>query len=136
MRSVIAGLLTCCLLTTVAYTSEQTTEPLYSEEEVTVIATVLAGECYDDKLEDKRGVAEVIVNRVSDGQFGGTILEVVTAEGQFYGYFNPGREPSETDIQTAEDTLKDWYTNDCQALSEYLFFCAGPNRENVFREEY
>ena len=31
----------------------------------------LAGECYEDKEQDKRLVCEVILNRVSAGNFGG-----------------------------------------------------------------
>lgn len=108
----------------------------YSSEEVTAIATTLAGECYDDKLEDKRSVAEVICNRVSDENFGETIMDVVSAKGQFAGYYNQSRPISDSDIQIAEETLHDWYENDCQKLSDYLFFCAGPNRENIFRTEY
>lgn len=108
----------------------------YSREEVTAIATTLAGECYDDKLEDKCSVAEVICNRVSDGNFGETVMDVVSAKGQFAGYYKQSRPISDSDIQIAEETLRDWYKNDCQKLSDYLFFCAGPNRENIFRTEY
>jgi len=106
------------------------------DEEVEAIVRTLAGECYDDKMADKRKVAEVIVNRVSDGGFGENVIDVVTAKGQFAGYWNQSRPVSESDIQIAEETLTDWYANDCKALSEYLFFCSGPNRENVFRSEY
>ena len=90
----------------------------------------------DEEVEDKRKVVEVILNRVSDGGFGKNVIDVVTAKGQFAGYGNQSRPVSESDIQIAEETLTDWYANDCKALSEYLFFCSGPNRENVFRSEY
>lgn len=111
-------------------------EKPFSDEEVEAIVRTLAGECYDDKVADKRKVAEVIVNRVSDGRFGENIIDVVTAKGQFAGYWRQSRPVSESDIQIAEETLTDWYANDCKALSEYLFFSSGPNRENVFRSEY
>ena len=121
-------------------TPEITIEPLeekpFSDEEVEAIVRTLAGECYDDKMADKRKVVEVIVNRVSDGGFGENVIDVVTAKGQFAGYWNQSRPVSESDIQIAEETLTDWYANDCKALSEYLFFSSGPNRENVFRSEY
>ena len=127
-------------ITTSYETPEIIIEPLeekpFSDEEVEAIARTLAGECYDDKVADKRKVAEVIVNRVSDGGFGENVIDVVTAKGQFAGYWNQSRPVSESDIQIAEETLTDWYANDCEALSEYLFFCSGPNRENVFRSEY
>ena len=121
-------------------TPEITIEPLeekpFSDEEVEAIVRTLAGECYDDKMADKRKVVEVIVNRVSDGGFGENVIDVVTAKGQFAGYWRQSRPVSKSDIQIAEETLTDWYANDCKALSEYLFFCSGPNRENVFRSEY
>jgi hypothetical protein len=113
-----------------------TEEKPFSDEEVEAIVRTLAGECYDDKVADKRKVVEVIVNRVSDGRFGENIIDVVTAKGQFVGYWNQSRPVSESDIQIAEETLTDWYANGCKALSEYLFFHSGPNRENVFRSEY
>lgn len=119
---------------------EQIEEPkdvkMFSDEEVQAITRTLAGECYDDKLEEKQKVVEVILNRVSNEKFGKTVLEVVIAKGQFCGYWKQSRPISESDIQIAEETLDRWYTNDCKALSEYLFFCSGPNRENVFRVKY
>ena len=60
------------------------------------MALTLAGECYDDKGEDKRKVCEVILNRVSDGRFGGTtVIEVVSAENQFNGYWHQSRRSEE-----------------------------------------
>ena len=108
----------------------------WTAEEVEAIARTLSGECYEDKPGDKRLVAEVILNRVTDGRWGDTVVEVVTAKSQFFGYWNPSRDISDNDREIAAQALRDWYTNDCTALSEYLFFEAGPNRENVFREKY
>ena len=109
---------------------------MFSDEEVQAITRTLAGECYDNKLEDKKKVVEVILNRVSNEKFEKTVLKVVSAKGQFCGYWKQSRPISESDIQIAEETLERWYANDCEALSDYLFFYAGPNRENVFRVKY
>jgi spore germination cell wall hydrolase CwlJ-like protein len=103
---------------------------------VEAIARVLSGECYEDKPHDKRLVAEVILNRVSNERWGDTVIEVVTQKSQFHGYWNPSRDISDNDREIAAQALRDWYANDCAALSKYLFFEAGPNRENVFRENY
>lgn len=111
-------------------------EDSFYDAEVEVIAKTLAGECYDDKLDDKRLVAEVILNRVANEQFGESVIEVVTAKGQFNGYWKQSRPISDSDIWIAKETLQDWYANDCQKLSEYLFFCSGANQENKFRTEY
>lgn len=111
-------------------------EKPYTDEERDAIVQTLVGECFDDKLEDKRKVAEVIVNRVSSDAFGDSVIDIVSAPGQFSGYWKSSRPASESDIQIAEETLTDWYENKCEALSEYLFFCSGPNRENIFRAGY
>lgn len=107
----------------------------WTEGDVEAMALTLAGECYDDKPHDKRLVCEVILNRVSKG-FGNSPLEVCSAPHQFNGYTHQSRPVSENDYETVIQTLKDWHNNDYQALSKWLFFSAGDNRENVFREEY
>ena len=100
------------------------------------IARTLSGECYNDKPNDKRLVAEVILNQVSSDQWGDTVLAVVTEKYQFHGYWHPAREITENDREIAIQALCDWYTGGCKPLSDYLFFEAGPNRENVFRTTY
>ena len=114
------------------------TEPvqLWTDEELEALVRTIRGECYDDKPECKRKVCETICNRVSHGSFGDSIVEVVTAPNQFAGYWAPSRPATENDYEIARQTLEDWYANDCEALSEWLYFVAGENRENVFRSEY
>lgn len=104
----------------------------WTDKELAAMAQTLSGECYDDKELDKRRVCEVILNRVSDGHFGNSICDVITSKNQFVGYWNPSRAVSENDLYIAEQTLRDWYDNDCKAFSEYLYFSAGKNRENTF----
>lgn len=108
----------------------------WTDDDIYYLTHTLAGECYEDKTEDKRLVCEVILNRVSVGGFGGdTIKAVVTCKTpatQFCGYWNQSREVSENDIEIATQALSDWYGNGCKPLSEYLYFTAGGNRENNF----
>lgn len=106
----------------------------WTDEELWAMAQTLSGECYDDKEQDKRLVCEVILNRVSDGHFGNSIISVITAKDQFPGYQNPSRTVSENDLTIAEQTLKDWFDNDCKPLSKYLYFSTGKNHENTFYE--
>ena len=114
-----------------------TPEVPWSDEDVEAMVLTLAGECYEDKEQDKRLVCEVILNRVSAGNFGGdTVLAVVSAPNQFDGYWRQSRPVSENDYAVAEQALSDWYAGGCQPLSELLYFEAGENRENVFRSEY
>jgi len=112
-------------------------EPLsWMDAELEAMALTLAGECYDENERDKRLVCEVILNRVSDGSFGDSIIEVLTAENQFEGYWTQSRPVSANDYEVSEQALRDWYDNGCEALSEYIFFCAGDNHENIFRSEF
>lgn len=108
----------------------------WTDAQVEAMVLTLAGECYDDKLNDKRLVCEVILNRTSAGAFPDTVEAVVSAPNQFDGYWTQSRDVSDSDIEIATQALEEWYSNDCQPLSDYLYFCAGSNRENVFRVEY
>lgn len=108
----------------------------WADFELQAIAQTLAGECYEDKAQDKRRVCEVILNRLSDGSFGDTILEVLTKPGAFNGYWRQSRPISENDYDIAEQALRDWYDGGCEPLSEWLYFSSGPNRENVFRATF
>lgn len=105
----------------------------WTNDELNAIARTLAGECYDDKESDKRLVCEVILNRVSDGRFGGSIIAVLSAKNQFSGYWTQSRSVTENDLTVAEQALQDWYDSSCKPLSKYLFFSAGENRENIFK---
>ncbi len=108
-------------------------EPLpYTQEDISAIAQTLAGECYEHMEDDKRKVAEVILNRVSHPQFGKTVLEVVSAPNQFHGYYRQSRAVSESDLRIAEETLARWHEGGCEPLSECLYFVAGGGQENVF----
>lgn len=112
------------------------TEKPWTDEEVDAIALTLAGECYEDKKQDKRRVCEVILNRVSSDEFDDTIIGVITQSNQFHGYWKQSRPVSDDDRAVAEQALKDWYSIGCDPLSEYLYFEAGDNRENEFRKEF
>lgn len=108
----------------------------WTEEDVEAMARILAGECYEDKVQDKRLVCEVILNRVSNDDFGDTIFDVLTEKNQFDSYWKQSRPVSKNDYEVVIQTLEDWYENDCKALSDYLFFEAGDNHENKFRKEF
>ena len=104
------------------------------DADIAAIARTLSGECYDHNTTDKRGVAEVILNRASKGY--GTVTDVVTAPNQFMGYYNQSRNISDSDWEIATQAVNDWYANDCQAMSDYLYFGSGGGDSNVFRESY
>jgi spore germination cell wall hydrolase CwlJ-like protein len=108
----------------------------WTDAELAAIARTLSGECYDDKAEDKRLVCEVILNRASAGGFGDGVIGVVTKKKQFAGYWDPSREVSEDDLAVAKKALEEWHEGGCAALSEWLFFSRGANRENEFRKVF
>ena len=107
-------------------------QPRWSEEDVRAMALTLAGECYSDKVQDKRLVCEVILNRVSDSRFKDSVVEVLETPNAFNGYWQQSRPVTENDIAVAEQTLADWHDNGCQPLSDIRFVCSGGNRENHF----
>ena len=118
-------------------TPEPTPEPVppVPEYEIELVAKTLRGECYDEQHDDKREVVWVICNRVSDGRFGDSIEAVITAPRQFQGY-RPGNVPTANDYEIAREVLTEWYEGGCQPLGKYLFFSAGGNHRNIFRENY
>lgn len=120
----------------VVLTEPAPTEKPWTDEEVEAMALVLAGECYEDKKQDKRRVCEVILNRVSSDEFEDTVIGVITKPSQFHGYWAQSRPVSDDDRAVAEQALKDWYDTGCVPLSEYLYIEAGDNRENEFRKEF
>ncbi len=61
-----------------------------SDEEIYLLATVVAMEALSEPYEGKLAVANVVVNRMLDGYWGNTISDVVYAKGQFSGA-NSGR---------------------------------------------
>jgi len=115
--------------------------PLVPEHEVELVAKTLRGECYDNQHDDKREVVKVICNRVSinrgpDGErFGDSIEAIITAPRQFHGY-RESNVPTANDYEIAREVLTEWYENGCQPLGKYLFFSAGNNHKNVFREKF
>jgi hypothetical protein len=109
------------------------TPPLVPEREVMLVAKVLRGECYDNQPDDKREVVRVICSRVSDGRFGNSVEEVITAPRQFAGY-SPDNVPTANDYEIAREVLAEWYGGGCEALGEYLYFSAGSGHKNVFRK--
>jgi spore germination cell wall hydrolase CwlJ-like protein len=106
-----------------------------SDAEIELVAKTLRGECYDDEIDDKRGVARVICNRVSAGRFGATIEEVVTAPAQFSGY-RANNVPTVNDYAIAREVLTEWYVGGCKQLDGSFYFSAGGGRTNVFYEQW
>lgn len=123
------------------YAPPTTSTPTYTqptggrEADIAAIARTLSGECWEHNTTDKRSVAEVILNRVSKG-YGSNVTEVVSAPNQFMGYYNQSRPTSDNDWEIATQVVEEWYANDQQAFSNYLYFGADGKDGNTFRESY
>jgi len=106
--------------------------------EIELVAKVLAGECYEYQIEDKRNVVKVICNRAATGGwFGDTIEEVVTKPHQFEGYWHQSRPVSESDIAVATEILTEWYSDGCGIFSPgYLYFTGTGGKTNEFRIDW
>ena len=115
--------------------------PLYSQEEVALVAKTIYGEARGCSEAEKRLVAWCICNRVDDGTWGDTIEDIVTYPNAFYGYDENWPEDDEC-VKVAQDVLTEWRTGgEADVLepyattSEYLYF-GGDGQHNWFREEY
>jgi hypothetical protein len=112
--------------------------PTVPQKEIELVSRTLSGECYEEENNDKRAVAMVICNRASvGGFFGSTIEQVVTKPKQFYGYWNPSRAVSESDIAIATEILAEWYANgQIEFADGYLYFSGNGGKVNKFRREF
>lgn len=115
--------------------------PLYSQEEVDLVAKTIYGEARGCSDAEKRLVAWCICNRVDAGTWGDTIEDVVTYPGAFYGYNESWPEDSEC-VKVAQDVLTEWGDGEEADILEpyattngYLYF-VGDGKHNWFREEY
>lgn len=117
--------------------TEAPEEPVlpYTPDEVHAMALTLAGECYDNQPQDKRDVAWVICNRVTDGRFGEGIVGVVSSTEhavQFSGYWVQSRSISENDLEIAEEVLAAYYAGE-EPIHDYLYFTGGTGVTNNFK---
>ena len=106
-------------------TPEPTEEPaplfIISEEEFEMMAQIVCAETYADDQDGKRYVADVILNRVDDPRFPGTITEVILQDGQFSTAKRLGTiEPTLLDYGAVITELNE------RSNSEIIFFtCTG-----------
>lgn len=87
---------------------QSTGVPVYfTEEEVVYIAKTVYGEARGCSKIQQSAVVWCILNRVDNGYWGDTIKEVVTARGQFHGYY--ASNPVTDEIrEMVEDILYRW----------------------------
>lgn len=94
----------------------------YSEEDLNVMAHLLAGECQPCSDYEQKLVGSVVLNRVNHEKFPNTIEEVVFQNGQ-YSCTRDGnyyREPTERNWANAK-----WLLENGSILPEYVIFQSG-----------
>lgn len=80
----------------------------YTEFEVDILAKLIEAEAGDTDLQTMTAVGAVVMNRVSDGGFPDTVLQVIYSGGSFDSVVDGSIEeskPSETAYRAAEDAL-------------------------------
>lgn len=111
------------------------------EAEIIALAQTIYGEARGCSVTEQAGVAWTILNRLDNGNYGDTVLEVVSAPGQFAGY-SPNHPVTDELYELARDVLiRHW--NEQQGLpdvgrvipKEYLYF-TGDGVRNYFRTTY
>lgn len=115
-------------------------EMYFTEADVTALAQMLYGEARGCTVDNQMKCVWCVLNRVDDARFPNTIIGVVSAPGQFYGY-SPNFPVWDNLYAVALDVLTRWSmekqgANVARELpSGYLWF-TGNGSENVFRGVY
>ena len=111
------------------------------EEEINAIARTIWGEARGiPSKAEKAAVAWCILNRVDAG-YASSVLGVVSAPGQFYGY-SPYHPLDKDLVELAKDVLTRWYrekdgeTDVGRTLPPGYYYFNGDGYHNWFRQEY
>lgn len=105
-----------------------------TEEDIEALAKMAWGEARGCGEKGIEAVMWVALNRLDTGKWGDSVLSVVSAPSQFYGYSK--NNPVTDDIRAiAEKVLAD-YHNDAERLipTDYIYF-HGDGKQNIFRNE-
>ena len=115
-------------------------EMYFTEDDVAAMAKMLWGEARGCTRDNQIKCAWVVVNRVDDDRFPGTIQGVLEQPSQFHGYVSTYPVTDEL-YDVAFDVLTRWsYEKQGipvrRELPESFLWFTGNGRENIFREEY
>ena len=127
-------------IVTVVKAPEPEYEMYFTEADVVALARMLYGEARGCTVDNQMKCLWVVLNRVDDARFPDTIIGVVSAPGQFYGY-SPNFPVWDNLYAVALDVLTRWSMEKQGAdvarelPSEYLWF-TGDGATNHFREAY
>lgn len=104
-------------------------------EEVTALAQTLYGECRGCSELQQRAVCWCIFNRVDDSRFPDTVVGVIVAPYQFFGY-SASNPVWDSLFAVAHDCLVDWHNGENRVLEPEFCFFTGNGRINIFTTAY
>lgn len=115
-------------------------EMYFTEADVTALARMLYGEARGCTVDNQMKCVWCVLNRVDDPRFPDTIIGVVSAPGQFYGY-SPNFPVWDNLYAVALDVLTRWSMEKqgadvARELPDTYYWFTGNGVENVFREAY
>lgn len=115
-------------------------EMYFTEADVIALAQMLYGEARGCTVNNQMKCVWCVLNRVDDPRFPDTIIGVVSAPGQFYGY-SPSFPVWDNLYAVALDVLTRWSMEKQGAdvpreLDASFVWFTGNGVENVFREAY
>lgn len=115
-------------------------EMYFTEADVTALAKMLYGEARGCTVDNQRKCVWCVLNRVDDARFPDTIIGVVSAPGQFYGY-SPDFPVLDNLYAVALDVLTRWSMEKqgadvARELPDTYCWFTGNGSENVFRGVY
>lgn len=115
-------------------------EMYFTEADVTALARMLYGEARGCTVDNQRKCVWCVLNRVDDARFPDTIIGVVSAPGQFYGY-SPDFPVWDNLYAVALDVLTRWSMEKqgadvARELPDTYCWFTGDGETNHFREGY
>ena len=127
-------------IVTVVKAPEPEYEMYFSEADVVALARMLYGEARGCTVDNQIKCVWVVLNRVDDARFPDTIIGVVSAPGQFYGY-SPNFPLWDNLYAVALDVLTRWSMEKqgadvARELDKNAVFFTGDGTTNWFRSVY
>lgn len=115
-------------------------EMYFTEADVIALAQMLYGEARGCTLVNQQQCVWCVLNRVDDPRFPDTIIDVVSAPGQFYGY-SPNFPVWDNLYAVAVDVLTRWSMEKqgadvARELDKNAVFFTGDGIQNWFRSVY
>lgn len=115
-------------------------EMYFTKADVTALAQMLYGEARGCTVDNQAKCVWCVLNRVDDPRFPNTIIGVVSAPGQFYGY-SPNFPVWDNLYAVALDVLTRWSMEKqgadvARELPDTYYWFTGDGSTNWFREVY